>query len=1069
MKFLVLFLALCTPLLADTTWSNGGGDSSWSDPLNWSNGAPAIDGTNSNVTIGTQPADDEIGIDTGVEDTGVESLTFSAALTGTIDILAAGVEELDVFTNITNNSSQAVTFTLPVIANDQYAAALAYTTGGGLIFNGGLSVGAAPISASGAGELTLGSGAYTTLAIQDSGTFGAITGAATVNYNDSNLQFNFSTATVTPGTSWQLFQNTAGSPASVSFVGDFLTGSLAASGGLWSGSVGGYFFAFNQSTGVLSVNSAPTLTITTASPLGNGTTGVDYSLTFGASFGASPYSWTLASGTLPNGLSLAGAGLLSGTPTASGTFSFGVEVEDETTATDTMNFSMVVIQPLQITSTAATLASDIYGQAYSVLLSATGGSPGYTWSVKSGSIPQGLTLGGTGLLSGTPAASGNFTFVAQVEDASGAEITGTYSLDVISLLAITGNSTLASGTEGATYSAVLSATGGALPYGWLYSAGTLPGGLSISSGGVVSGTIATTGTYNFTAEVSDNSGQTESQGYTIVAVSPLTVTSATLLDGTEGAAYSQALQASGGTPGYQWTFSSGILPTGLAVTSAGLVSGTPEKTGTFQFIAKAKDTSGASVSGTFSLEVIAPLAITTATPVTSGSVSYNYSQTFAASGGQPPYGWSITGGATPGGLSLSGTGVLSGIPTQSGTYSFTAQAMDQSGAAVTKVFSVKISPVTMPDGTVGTFIALIDRQAAVNDGLGGLLSVTTTATGKVTGKIIQQGKSHSFKTSISSSGNIEPQITVTVPNGSLPALQLSLLLDGTAQSITGTVTTDGTDAAVAGWRNSYNAKSAPAKSLAGYYTFVMALSSTNDIGSAGVPQGDGYGKFTAGTGGTLTVSGKTADGQPFTTAGFVGPEGQIAVYQSLYANKGSLLGTLTLTTGTSLAANTVAGTLTWLKPADSSRTYGAGFGPTPLTAAGGYLGTGKSIVPGLPLTTESAALVFDDGGVAGAATNPDVDAFTFTVKDQAILPAAGSPGNPAKATLSISKTTGAISGKFTLVDGKLTRDVLYHGTIVPGLGGGVEAAGYFLLPQIPTTGETAKTSPILSGQVTIQQ
>jgi hypothetical protein len=1067
----LLLIAFSGTLLADTTWTNGGDDSSWSDAANWSNGVPGLSATDSNVTIGTQPTNNLIGVDTGVANTGVESLTFSPSLTADVQFVAAGVEQLTIFTNLSNDSARLITFSLPVTAGGQEAGILYYATGGGLEFDGGFNVGLSQVSVSGTGAITLGNGAYTTIAIQDGSTYGAFEGTGTVAYNDTNLQFNFSDASPAAGTSWQLFAATAGSVASVSFVGDNLSGSLdEVSSGFWSGYVGDYFWTFDESSGILSSGSAPALAITTQTPLAEGTTQVFYSGTLSASYGTSPYQWTVTSGSLPAGLSLTSLGLLSGTPGASGTFAFTVQVKDQASNAATKAFTLAIVSPLIITS-ASPLPAGIEDDGYSQTLAGGGGEPSYRWSLASGSLPAGLTLGSSGLLSGTPSASGTFNFVAKIMDSGGASATGAFSLDIVSQLVISSSQTLGTGVVGDAYSATLAAGGGATPYAWSLSGGSLPGGLSLAQGGLISGTPASTGTFGFTAEVSDGSGQVKSQAFAIAVVEPLAVTAATLDIGVSSVAYSQALAATGGVPPYQWSLDAGTLPSGIALSGSGVLTGTPSKTGTFGFVAKVRDNSGTIATGAFSIAVVAPLTITSASPITSGSVSYNYSQTFTAGGGVTPYTWSVSGGSLPGGLSLSTTGTLSGIPANSGTYSFTAEVMDSNGSSNTKNFTVAIAATLMPNGTVGAFIGLIDRQRAVNGGLGGRLDLTTTAAGKVTGKITQDGHSRSFKGSVTPTGGSEPEVNLTVANGTSPSLQLTVSLDGTANQLSGTVTTDGTSAAVYGWRQVWNKKTNPATALAGYYSFILSLSDTSDQNTVSIPQGNGFGKFTVGPDGTLRIIGKTADGQAFSTAGFVGPNGEIAVYQSLYSNKGSLLGQMAIATGSANADNTIGGSLTWLKPAGAGRAYAAGFGPISLTASGGYLAPAASghVVLGLPDSTATASLLFADGGLSAAAINPDVNAFTFTAANKVVMPAAGTPENPAKATLTINAATGAVSGKYTLVDGKLTRVVTYQGMIVPSLGGGVEAGGYFLLPQIPADGESTSTSPILSGQVSIQQ
>ena len=183
--------------------------------------------TTSNVTIASQPTANSIGVDTGIADTGVNSLTFSSSLTAGITFVAAGVEELDIFTNVTNNSGFPIQFNLPVTLNSGIPGTEAYSTGGGLFFAGGLNAGLSAITASGTGSITLSSTAYTTIAIASGSSYGALVGSAPVNYNGTNLQFELSSSTQTVGTSWQVFAVTSGTVGSVSFVGDNVTGALS--------------------------------------------------------------------------------------------------------------------------------------------------------------------------------------------------------------------------------------------------------------------------------------------------------------------------------------------------------------------------------------------------------------------------------------------------------------------------------------------------------------------------------------------------------------------------------------------------------------------------------------------------------------------------------------------------------------------------------------------------------------------------------------------------------------------------------------------------------------------------
>ena len=118
-------------------------------------------------------------------------------------------------------------------------------------------------------------------------------------------------------------------------------------------------------------------------------------------------------------------------------------------------------------------------------------------------------------------------------------------------LEITAPASLPSAQFGAVYSTSLAATGGTTPYTWSVSAGALPGGLTLSSAGVLSGTPTAAGTFSFTAKITDAAAQTATAALQIIiAPAPLMITTATLPNGEFGMAYSATLAATGGKPPY---------------------------------------------------------------------------------------------------------------------------------------------------------------------------------------------------------------------------------------------------------------------------------------------------------------------------------------------------------------------------------------------------------------------------------------------------------------------------------------------------------------------------------------
>ncbi|HYI93632.1 MAG TPA: DUF4082 domain-containing protein [Bryobacteraceae bacterium] len=167
----------------------------------------------------------------------------------------------------------------------------------------------------------------------------------------------------------------------------------------------------------LSITIASALSITTAT-LPGGNVGAAYSTTIAASGGTAPRTWSVATGSLPAGLTLnASTGGIAGTPTAVGTSNFTIRVTDAATATANRNMSITIAPPIVITTTA--LPRGTVGTAYSMTLVANGGTTPYTWSLVSGTLPPGLTLNATtGSITGTPTSAVTRSLNIRVSDSA---------------------------------------------------------------------------------------------------------------------------------------------------------------------------------------------------------------------------------------------------------------------------------------------------------------------------------------------------------------------------------------------------------------------------------------------------------------------------------------------------------------------------------------------------------------------------------------------------------------------------------------------------------------------------
>ena len=506
--------------------------------------------------------------------------------------------------------------------------------------------------------------------------------------------------------------------------------SLNAANGAISGTptgAGGYTFTIAVSdssspTQIASqqytVNIAAQLVIGTSS-LPGGVTGSAYSSALSASGGTTPYLWAVSAGALPAGLTLnATTGVISGTPTNTGTANFTVTVVDSGIPQQTASAALVikVVAPLVVTS--LSLPDGFVGSAYSATLSASGGSTPYTWAIVSGSLPAGLTLNSsTGVISGTPSSAGSSSFTVAVVDSSNPALFSTQPLTllVVSPLSVT-TTALPGATVSTPYSATLAAAGGLTPYGWAISAGSLPPGLALTaSTGALSGTPTTAGTFTFTVLVTDSSSpaQTASAALSIVVASAgsLTITTTSLPDGINGTSYSATLAATGGTLPYAWALTGGSLPTGLSLGANGVISGTPTADGIFSFTIDASDSSSPkqTSSRTLSITIATSLQITT-TSLPNGVVGNSYAATLTASGGLTPYTWALISGALPSGLTLSASGAITGTPTATGTSPFGVQLTDASTPAqvtsasltITVVNPLRITTNLLPNGTVGS-------------------------------------------------------------------------------------------------------------------------------------------------------------------------------------------------------------------------------------------------------------------------------------------------------------------------------------------------------------------------------
>jgi hypothetical protein len=281
--------------------------------------------------------------------------------------------------------------------------------------------------------------------------------------------------------------------------------------------------AGNTASASLSIKVSYAALTITSSTLPSGVLNTAYTTTLTATGGSGTgYTWTLSSGSLPAGLSLASStGVISGTPTTAGTSNFTVEVTDSLGNTATsLQLSIAINAGLSIT-TNTTLPAGTVSAAYAETLTASGGSGSYTWALASGSsLPSWLQLTSAGVLSGTPTTATAYSFTITVTDSASNTASATFSLTINGALSIT-TTYLPSGTENVAYSQTIGVSGGTQPYTFSITSGSLPSwansstSTAFTSNGQITGTPTSTGSTQFIVQVTDSASHTATQRLTI--------------------------------------------------------------------------------------------------------------------------------------------------------------------------------------------------------------------------------------------------------------------------------------------------------------------------------------------------------------------------------------------------------------------------------------------------------------------------------------------------------------------------------------------------------------------------
>lgn len=472
--------------------------------------------------------------------------------------------------------------------------------------------------------------------------------------------------------------------------------------------------ASQQATRIFLLRVLASLAISTAS-LREGYLGEAFAQTLSSSGGLAPYRWS-SRDALPAGLKLGPEGALTGTPIASGSFAVVISVTDARQKVASKPYALEVFPAVAVSADA--LGDGSVGVAYSQQIAAGGGKAPYTFSAAPGSLPPGLILAQSGAVSGTPSSEGTFRFSVQVKDANGRSAAKTITLAVFDGLAIS-SASLADGYFSRSYAGLVGSSGGKPPVTFSIVAGDLPPGLSLGSGGALSGTPTSTGSWSFSVRATDALGRTAGKTFSIEVLAQPAISTQSLVDGVVGKAYAETLATTGGRGPFTFAISSGALLSGLSLSTGGVLLGTPSVSGSASFTVTAKDANGVTASGALNLSVFASLTGPGSLPDAYAAVAY--SQVLSASGGKPPYAFTLGSGSLPAGISLSTAGTLAGTTASSGSFPLDLVVSDSASPAqawsksltLAVVQEPRLPPLSLADGYTGS-----SYSAALN-GTGG--------------------------------------------------------------------------------------------------------------------------------------------------------------------------------------------------------------------------------------------------------------------------------------------------------------------------------------------------------------
>jgi large repetitive protein len=352
------------------------------------------------------------------------------------------------------------------------------------------------------------------------------------------------------------------------------------------------------------------------------------------------------------------------------------------------------------------------GQPYNLQLLAKAGCDLYRWEITNGSLPPGLTMSSSGLITGIPTASGPTQPWVTVHDLLPSE--GGYPwcggdnhserqfvFDAVPGLSIQ-NQSVPGGTIGQPYSVTFTALsvtntnpvqGSPAAVTWSVQSGNLPAGVTFTPQGLLSGTPTSEGSYQFVVKAVGGGETSDTETETLVVHQPITVTSPFTSRAPMRAEVSVPLSVpqttTGGAGTFTWSVSQGTLPAGVTLGPDGTLSGTPTVPGRFAFVMSVKDQEGRATNVNATL-VVAPKLVISTLRLKAAKAKRPYRFKVTTFGGVAPTTWTVTGKLPQGVKFGPRIGTFLGIPRKAGKYRLTLEAVDSLDVTATKTLTLTV-------------------------------------------------------------------------------------------------------------------------------------------------------------------------------------------------------------------------------------------------------------------------------------------------------------------------------------------------------------------------------------------